>query len=112
MNDILLSPIKLSELENLITKSVQAAMKENHLLQGDDREKLLSVQEAAKFLNLATPTIYSMTSRGELPFLKPAGTKRVYFKKQDLVSWLEDGRRLTNKEAINQAGRHIKQRKK
>ena len=112
MNDILFSPIKLSELENLITKSVQAAIKSNPLLTDETDKKLLSVQEAANFLNLAVPTVYTMTSRNEIPFLKPPGTKRIYFKKKDLIAWLEDGRRLTNKEAIAQAGRHIKQREK
>ena len=33
-------------------------------------EQLLTIQEAAKFLNLKVPTIYSKVSKGELPVMK------------------------------------------
>ncbi len=54
-------------------------------------DQLMTVDQAAKFLSLAKPTIYAMLSRGELPNLKRG--KRVYFQKTDLLNYLKAGRR-------------------
>ena len=54
-------------------------------------DQLMTVDQAAKFLTLAKPTIYAMLSRGELPNLKRG--KRVYFQKSDLLNYLKAGRR-------------------
>jgi excisionase family DNA binding protein len=54
-------------------------------------DQLMTVDQAAKFLTLAKPTIYAMISRGELPNLKRG--KRVYFLKSDLLNYLQAGRR-------------------
>jgi excisionase family DNA binding protein len=59
-------------------------------------EVLLTVPEAAQFLTLSVATIYTLTSRGELPFMKRS--KRNYFLKEDLVNYLKAGRSKTNKE--------------
>lgn len=77
---------------------------------GEPQQKaeLLNVPEAAKFLNLAIPTVYSMVSRGELPFFKPKGTKRLYFKRSLLIEWIQSGRKLTNEERKEQAAKHLK----
>ena len=58
-------------------------------------DKLLTVVQAAEFLTLAKPTLYSMISRQILPNLKRG--KRVYFKESDLVNYLEAGRRNARK---------------
>ena len=81
MRDILLTPIRLNELENLIENSVRKALKDVQP-SGTNQDDLLTVQQAAKFLSLAVSTIYSMVSRGELPCMKR--TKRIYFSRLDL----------------------------
>ncbi len=60
------------------------------------QKSLLTVKEAAEFLSLAVPTIYSMVSRGELPHMKRS--KRLYFDREELISFLKDGRQQTNEE--------------
>jgi len=57
---------------------------------------LLTVREAAEFLSLAVPTVYSMVSKGELPHMKRS--KRLYFDREELISYLKDGRQQTNEE--------------
>lgn len=52
---------------------------------------LLTVEQAAELLHLSIQTIYGLLHRRELPSLKRG--KRVYFKKEDLLQYLEDGRR-------------------
>jgi excisionase family DNA binding protein len=59
-------------------------------------EKLLNIQEAARFLNLSVPTIYSKVSKGELPVMKRS--KRLYFSSTELMAYVKDGRKKSNAE--------------
>jgi excisionase family DNA binding protein len=56
-----------------------------------DDEKPLVIKEAAKYLNLSVPTIYSKVSRGELPYFKKG--KRLYFLKKNLEEFILSGRK-------------------
>lgn len=72
-----------------------------HEVQGskDSQDQILSVKEAAKFLNLAPATIYTMVSKGLIPYHKK--TKRIYFFKIELINYLKSGRRQTIEEIQN-----------
>jgi excisionase family DNA binding protein len=59
-------------------------------------DKLLSIQEAAKFLNLSVATIYSKVSLNQLPFMKRS--RKLYFSKQELTDYLKAGRNQTKEE--------------
>ncbi|WP_347839990.1 helix-turn-helix domain-containing protein [uncultured Draconibacterium sp.] len=59
-------------------------------------EQLLTVQEAADFLNLSVPTIYGKVSRGELPVMKRG--KKLHFSSIDLWQYVKEGRIQTNAE--------------
>ena len=56
-----------------------------------EETKLLSINEAAKYLNLAKQTLYGFTSNRTIPFIKKG--KKLYFKKSDLNIWLEEGKK-------------------
>ena len=84
------------ELKQLITDSVQEALKHND----NNRDahpnehsgsKYLTVSEAARYLNLAKQTVYGFTSSRTIPFIKRA--KRLLFTKSDLDAWLSQGRK-------------------
>ncbi|MEI6880129.1 MAG: helix-turn-helix domain-containing protein [Bacteroidota bacterium] len=77
--------------------------------QTSDADELLTVKEAAKFLRLSAPTIYSLISKRDIPFQKR--TKRVYFSKNDLLKYLREGRRKTNSEISSNAIDYLKKRK-
>lgn len=97
MNDILFTPIRLSELETLIQHSVERAMRTVHRADPTEKDdQLLTVDGAAEFLDCAKPTIYQKTSKGELPFMKRG--KKLYFLKKDLIDYLKAGRNITNAE--------------
>tara|TARA_R110002050_G_scaffold291316_1_gene445698 strand:+ start:2989 stop:3336 length:348 start_codon:yes stop_codon:yes gene_type:complete len=68
-------------------------------------EKLLSIEEAAEFLNLKVPTIYSKVSRGELPVMKRS--KRLYFSRTELLEYLKNGRKKSNAEIEQEAGAYL-----
>lgn len=56
----------------------------------DPDDQLLTVQSATAFLRIAPSTLYQLTSRHEIPFMKRG--KRLYFNKEELRQWVEEGR--------------------
>ncbi len=46
-----------------------------------------NVEEAARFLRIAVPTLYTYTSKRLIPFIKSG--KKLMFSKQELVKWLD-----------------------
>lgn len=54
-------------------------------------DDFLTVNEAADLLHLKKPTVYSKVSRGELPVMKRG--KRLYFSKQELLEYVQAGRK-------------------
>lgn len=65
----------------------------------------MSVQEAADFLKLSVPTIYSKVSKGELPYMK--ASKRLYFSKTELQEYIKSGRKKTSTEALIEAPNNL-----
>ncbi|MEZ4939322.1 MAG: helix-turn-helix domain-containing protein [Saprospiraceae bacterium] len=58
--------------------------------------EFMTIIEAAKFTNLAKPTLYSLASQRKIPHFKRA--KRLLFRRDDLERWLLESRRLTIEE--------------
>ena len=73
-------------------------------------EQLLTVQEAAQFLNLTVPTIYSKVSRNEIPVMKRS--KRLYFSSTELMEYLKEGRKKSNAEIEQEAEAYLLNNKK
>ena len=88
---------KLEQIEKIL-------LQEDSIKEATDQ--LLTVEEAAEFLRLSTPTIYSKVSRGELPFMKRS--KRLYFSKQELTDYIKKGRNKTNAEVLAEADTYLK----
>ena len=111
MNDVLLSPVRLSELESLIEKSVQRAFASNQSggSISSNNEELLTVPQIAEYLSLSTHYVYVLISRGDLPIMKRG--KRVYASKADLFNYLKAGRKKTNSEIEADAIQHIANKK-
>jgi len=75
-------------------------------------ERLLNVQEAAVFLSLTVPTMYSKVSKGELPVCKAPGSKRLYFSRTELINYIKTGRRKSNSEIEQEAEAYLSNNKK
>lgn len=93
----------LTELEPIFKRWIKESQLEveAQISSSAASEQILTVQEAAKFLNLAVPTIYSKVSKGELPYMKR--DKHLYFSSTDLMEYLKAGRRKSNKEIEQEA---------
>lgn len=91
LSDILFSPISLKDLEILIENCVRRAIG-NPTVEGDD---IINIDEAAKFLGLERPTLYTKVSKRQIPFMKQS--KRLYFSKKDLTEWIKSTARKVKK---------------
>ncbi len=91
---------RLSNIESLLLDIKHPPFQETK-----NSEKLLTVKEAAEFLNLTVPTIYTKTSKGELPFMKRG--KRLYFSSTELTDYIKKGRIKTNLELEAEADKYL-----
>lgn len=60
-------------------------------------DEVLTIQQAADFLNLTPQTIYGLVSARKIPFSKPTGS-RLYFSRLELIEWLKSNRTSTVQE--------------
>lgn len=92
---------KLDHIEQLLREA------NSHPAESDE---LLTIAQAAKFLNLSTPTIYGKVSRNEIPVNKQG--KRLYFYKSELAEWIKSGRKKTVSEIAQEANEYLLTRKR
>ena len=101
--------LPLSELEPIFKRWIKEAQDElqpkvfNYQKEAED---LLTVQEAANFLSLVKPTIYSKVNKRELPFMKRG--KRLYFSQSELLEYIKEGRRQTATEIKLEVNTYLK----
>lgn len=102
---------QLPKAVTLLTKEISAL--KSFLLERSKQktietpEQLLTVQQAAEFLNLSVPTIYSKVSKRELPVMKRG--KRLYFSSTELMAYLKDGRKKSNAQIEEEAEAYLSQ---
>ena len=105
--------VPLSKLEPIFKRWIKEAQTEIQPVKvesTDQPEQLLTIQEAAQFLNLRVPTIYSKVSKSELPFMKRG--KRLYFSNIELMEYLKEGRKKSNEEIEREAELYLSNIKK
>ena len=112
MHKTVLISLPLEDLQTVIIDCVNSCLKNNKQESKLTKqpEQLLTVQEAAQFLNLSVPTIYSKVSKGELPVMKRS--KRLYFSSTELMQYLKAGRKKSNAEIEQEAKAYLSNNKK
>jgi len=104
---------KLPEAVTMLTKEVSELKRlfiERQETPTEQPEQLLIIQEAAEFLSLSVPTLYSKVSKGELPVMKQG--KRLYFSRTELLEYLKAGRKKSNAEIEQEAKAYLSNNKK
>ncbi|MGI6290976.1 MAG: helix-turn-helix domain-containing protein [Bacteroidales bacterium] len=113
MYNVVLSPIDpeklITDISERVTANILKAVR-NEQPTTDQPEQLLTIQEAAKFLSLTVPTIYSKVNRKELPFMKRG--KRLYFSSTELMEYVKAGRKKSNAEIEQEAKAYLLNNKK
>jgi excisionase family DNA binding protein len=85
---------KLTKIESILSDLLRNP--EGSPPPAEPEEIFLTVKEAANFLKLSVPTVYTLMSKKHLPFLKRS--QKCYFLKSELIDYLKAGRRKTNNE--------------
>jgi len=99
---------RLSRIEHCLLDLSQQS--KEGMVSSNKSDGPLTVQQAAEYLCLSTPTIYTKVSRGELPFMKRG--KRLYFSRIELSEYLKAGHNATNSEIISGASQYLTQTKR
>ncbi len=96
MEKIVLVSIPIEDLQTLIIDCVSSCLKYH----GPDKQgqsanlpELGGIELAVAVTGLAKPTLYALVQRRGIPFMKKG--KRLYFKRSDLMAWIESGRKST-----------------
>jgi excisionase family DNA binding protein len=105
--------LPIEDLQTVIVDCVNSCLKNNKQVNAEPTkqpEQLLTIQEAAEFLKLTVPTIYSKVSKGELPVMKRS--KRLYFSNTELMEYLKGGRKKSNAEIEQEAEAYMSNKEK
>jgi excisionase family DNA binding protein len=91
-----------------ISKIVKKALNEAQSSTRDNRDEaddLLNVTQASKLLNISVQTLYTKSSKGELPTMKRG--KRLYFSKSELIQYIKAGKKMTQEDIENMANAYL-----
>ena len=93
MHDILMTPLRLSELETLVTNCVRKALAEQDFTPARSGPDVVGIDGACEVTGLAKQTIYGHVSNRTIPHSKRGG--RLYFSRSALENWMLSGGRKT-----------------
>ena len=113
MDKTVLISLPIEDLQTVIIDCVNSCLRNNKQeskAPTDQPEQLLTIQEAAEFLSLTVPTMYSKVSKGELPVMKRS--KRLYFSRTELLEYVKAGRKKSNAEIEQEAKEYLLNNKK
>ncbi len=98
MELILSTPQDLKQIMKIALSEFRLELKQLDSQSNETTDTRLNTAEAAAFLGITIPTLYTKNSKGELPSCKPVGTKKLFFLKSDLENYVKQGRRKTKLE--------------
>lgn len=76
------------------------------------KEEVIPLNEAAEFLKISKSCLYKKTSQKQIPYYKPLGCKRIYFRKAELEEWLLSNKVKTVAELENNTENYLLQNSK
>lgn len=71
----------------------------------------LDSQDACIFLGISKSSLYKKNLRKEIPYYKPNGSKKVYYKKEDLISYITQNRLMSQQEMQQQTTQYFTHKK-
>ncbi len=79
----------VSLTESQIKKCVTQSLIEAGLLINNSID-LVDIEDAMKITHLARQTIYCKVSAGTIPYIKRPNSKRLFFSREALISWIKN----------------------
>ena len=102
-------PQAVTNLSDQVNQLTQIILDKNTQEYKPTSDKLLTIKEAADYLNLSVPTIYGLVSKRKIPFMKRS--KRLYFSNEELMDYIKEGRIKTNSEIEAEADAYLANKK-
>ena len=96
MNNVILHPLSLHELELLILNQCRKALSESSAELATQPDELLTISKAAELLHVSVPTIYGYVHQRTIPHMKRRG--KLYFSRSEIMEWLQSSRKSTVEE--------------
>jgi excisionase family DNA binding protein len=87
-----------NQLQAIVKQAVNEALELQNLPKEPKRPNNIGVKEAAELLKITVATVYQLTHRREIPFYKLPGGKKLIFKRDELLNYLQSGRSSTIRE--------------
>jgi excisionase family DNA binding protein len=98
------------KIDDCITRAFNKNINEFKFEKKVDNEEVFDIEGATTYLSISKGTMYRLTMGREIPHYKVG--KRLYFKKEDLNTWIGRGKVLTNQEIHEEADRYLLGRKR
>lgn len=111
MENVVFTNLSIPEIRQLFRQELETYFEANQKTEpppNEEAEQLLTIQQAADFLSLTVPTMYSKVSKNEIPYMKRS--KRLYFSRTELMEYLKDGRRKSNAAIEAEAETYLKKK--
>lgn len=74
-------------------------------------DDFFDVQQACFFLGISKSTLYKMNFEKKLPYYKGNGSKKIYYKKSELIAYITQNRLKSKAEIEEEARQFLKERK-
>lgn len=89
--------LTLETLERIEMLIDLGGVKEHHL-----GKEMLTLDKTATFMGVSKSTLYKMSHNRDMPIYKPTGG-RIYFKKDDLIEYIQSNRIMSKREIEREA---------
>ncbi len=90
-------------MESTISQEIKSQTKTLNL----STREILNVDEAIAYLKLSRSCLYKKTYKKQIPYYKPPGCKRIYFRKAELEEWLLSNKVKTVAELENNTENYL-----
>jgi excisionase family DNA binding protein len=111
MEKLILSNVSLEDLATTLAEKVREIQLKTYQQEPIAKDEFLNVQQVSDLLGLALATIYTLTCRKKIPYLKKG--KKLYFKRSEIEAWLNSGKKaIGNEEQAHTSQLFLRNKKK
>ncbi|MCD8428635.1 helix-turn-helix domain-containing protein [Tenacibaculum finnmarkense] len=90
-------------------ETIKSLVKNSQRPHSKEQRIPIGIDEACKLIGKAKPTVYTLVRKRILPSYKNG--KKLYFFRNELLEWIENGRRKTLEEINDDSGSYFQQQK-
>ena len=98
----MLSEEGIKVLAEQITENIKKAMNPSN---SSTEDVFMNIDETAKLINLAKPSVYGLVHQNRIPYHKKG--KRLYFLKSQIIDWLKSGKKESKDDTETKANEYL-----